>query len=159
MPDTIINITEEPYTDIINELINKWKGECEEFENIHNELSDIYNHKFIGFSLVSLILPIVLTFASQIIEDDYANTIVSGCGFMIVAIANGLLSFLALKSKSKDHEFAAYRYNTLINTIESNQSRGEKYRTPADVLVTIIKTEIKNIQVYSPRISGNCICH
>ena len=150
-------VTEEKYTQEIILLLDKYKTESKEKAYLHELMSTKNNRKHIIYNTISLILPLCLTFSSQIIMDADVNRYVSGGGFLIVGITNALLSFLNFKSKSKDHEFAQFNYSNISNNIELNLSRAEKFRTPADVTINTVKNELKNTDLYSPRTDGTCL--
>jgi hypothetical protein len=148
---------EESYTIEINDIINKWKSESIELSKKHEELSHHYYKKFIIYNSIILITPFILTFISQIEIEPEINKYVNGSAFLLIGVSNAIVNFLGFKSKSDNHEFASFNYKNLTDTIDSNFSRNEKFRVPADVMITQVRTEIKNLDLFSPRMGESCL--
>jgi len=163
-PDVLNNLevdrfNKKKYPDDILNLIKKWRLECVEKREIHKNLSKKYNRKYLIYGSIPIILPFMMTFASQTIEDEDALKIVSGIGFMTVGIVSGMLSFLQLKVKAVTHHFSDYEYNRIINFIDASLSSNS---IPADIMVVRLRTELRNLDLYSPRqdgcLSDICCC-
>jgi len=148
---------EEEYTEEIINLLERWKEESVELKVIHERLSNTNYKKHIIYGSIALIIPIILTFTSQVVLDQDLNRYISGSGFLVVGVTNAMLSFLNFKSKSLSHEFASLSHNTIIDSIDSNFSRQDKYKIPADVMIAQTKNEIKNLKLYGPRIANTCL--
>jgi len=148
---------EEEYTEEIITLLERWKEESVELRDIHERLSNTNYKKHIIYGSITLIIPIILTFTSQVVLDQELNRYISGAGFLIVGVTNSMLTFLNFKSKSLSHEFASVNHNNIIDSIESNFSRQYKFRIPADVMIAQTKNEIRNLKLYGPRTSSTCL--
>ena len=144
------------YTDEVLKLIDKWKKEATELEKIHSDLSDHFSRKAITYGSIPIIVPVVLTFTTLVLPMG-VGIIVASAGLAIVSIATGLVSFMDFKSKSMEHGFSSFRYNQLINNIDSNLARDPEHQMSQSVLITYINNELKNLKCYSPRTSGNCL--
>ena len=148
----------ELYSDNILILINKWKQECCEKIIEHDNLARRFNFKHTFYGFVPLILPLFMTFTSQTIEDNEINKLVSGGGFVVIGVCNAILKFLDLKSNAIKHEQASYQYNCVVNFIEATMSRNIDYRLPAETVLAVIRTELKNLENYTPSTEVYCLC-
>ena len=149
---------EEPYSENIIILINKKKEECDKKTKLHDRLSIKYNNKYMIYGIIPLAIPLIMTFVSQVIEDKEDIKIASGIGFLITGLAQIMLKFLKLEEQVLTHDFASNQYNSVSNYIDATLARSEKYRIPADVVLAVIRTELKHLDTYSPPEHFDCLC-
>ena len=138
-------------------LIKKWKDEATKLSETHQMLNQYYFKKHIFYNGLVLLIPFLLTFITQIENDEYTLKITSGVGFMVCGISNSLINLINFKAKSNEHGFSKYSYNNIINFIETNASREQEFKLHPDVIIAQISNEMKNLDLFSPSRENNCI--
>ena len=137
-------------------LIQKWKNECVEYAQLHSKKAMHLKRKYQIFGMLQLLLPIGFTLANQILGTSGPVTILASIGFATTGIVSVVLNFLNFKVLSAKHELSANAYHALENDISSIMT---DHISPPDVLMTKVKTELKNLETYSPDINtGICCC-
>lgn len=157
MTEQIVLKIEEIYTQEIIELLDDWKKYCKKTCKKHQEISNSLYFKHVIYGLPTIIIPLTMTFVSQIIQDPDVNKVTSGSFFLLSGILSSVYKFFDFQHKSNEHQIASNKYNLVVLNIESTMSRSENYRLPSDVMVATIRTEIKNLDSYSPNIDTNCL--
>lgn len=148
---------DEPYTTEILRIIDYWKVQCKKKSEEHTRISRMLYVNHVLVSMPGIIVPVVMVFVSQTIEDQDLNRIISGIAFLISGVFNALNQFFKFQKQSQKHETASDRYAEVINLVEFDMSRQERYRVPADVMMERLKYQIKYLQCYSPSLENACV--
>ena len=143
------------YSEEVLREIDKKREICLEQKEIHENISNNLYKKHIIYGLPQIIIPIVMTFVSQIIEDEDDLRLASGIGFLTNGVCTCLHTFFNFNIISQKHERASFKYNDLVSYIDINLLKENRIRST--MLLDHIATEMKNLECYSPSTQNVCI--
>ena len=143
------------YTKEILEEIDKKKNNCLQKIVIHENISNRFYRKHIIYGLPQIIIPITMTFASQIIENKETLRLATGIGFLLNGICTCFHTFFDFKVLSLNHERASFKYIELTNYINTNLLKVD--RISSNLLLDHVSNEMKNLECYSPSTQNVCI--
>jgi hypothetical protein len=156
----------------IEELINRWKDQTEKLSNVHQESGYITRIRYYRLAIPSIIVPFIMTFVSQNINDQidqsnqsdnvqhiqnitYSLNLINGLAFMFTSILSAINLFFGYSKTSEEHFQVSARYSEISTRIDSELARIRKFRTPSDVFITEIKGKIESLNDISPNLPGN----
>ena len=148
---------EEPWTDDIEDLIKHWRSHAIKMSEMHENAAYYVKGKHNMFGLPPIILPLSMTFISQIIPEEHTSTIVNGAMFLLSGLSGAVYKWLNLGEKYALHFQYSARYDDIITAIDTELSRQKKFRRPADVFVTEIRCKIDNLNHTSPEFPMCCL--
>ena len=147
----------DEWTSDIEVLIKHWKDQVEKLSHVHQESGYINKTRYYRLAIPSILLPFVMTLASQNIDGGNIQnpaTIVNGVAFAVTSILSALSLFFNYNQLSEGHFQTSARYTDISNRIDSELARRRRFRTPSDVFITETKARIESLGDTSPTLPG-----
>ena len=152
---------QEPWSELVEELLEKWKRRVQKLSDIHDEAGYIIKSRYYKLAVPSVIIPFTMGFVSQVVPTTNVchennstvispETIVDGAMFMITGVINGLIVVFGYGELYEKHFQYSARYASIVNRIDSELSKRRQFRGPASVFLAEIKCEIDSLGDNSP---------
>lgn len=156
--DSDSHLSEEPWSDEIERLVKHWRDYsivmADQHENAGYKIK--FNHNILG--LPPIIIPITMTFISQILPTNNNSTnVFQGLMFLISGCTSALYKWLNLGERYSRHFSYSSRYNDITTAIDGELSRRRKFRRPADAFITEIRVKLDNLNHSAPEFP-TCLC-
>ena len=155
------SVYEEPWTDTIEDLIKHWRSHAIKMSEMHENAGYYVKGKHNIFGLPPIIIPLTMTYVSQILPEDQIrkDVIINGLMFLLSGLSGAVYKWLNLGEKYALHFQYSARYDDIITAIDTELSRQKKFRRPADVFITEIRCKIDNLNHTSPDFPMCCLCN
>jgi hypothetical protein len=156
--ETLINVMEEPWSEEMEQLVKHWRVHSIKMSELHEKAGYYVKSKHNIYGLPPIILPLTMSFVSQIIPDEeHTGTLVNGLMFLVSGLSGAVYKWLNLAEKYALHFQYSARYDDLITSIDSELSRQKRFRQPADTFITEIRCKIDNLNHTSPEFPACCM--
>ena len=155
-------VEEEPWDGNIEKLMIKWKIHATNLSELHERAGYSIKFKHNVFGLIPVFIPLIMTYVSQVIDENGNSEKINGVMFLISGIFGAVYKWLNLGEQYTLHFQYAARYDDIITSIDAELSRNKRFRRAADAFTTEIRGKIDNLNQTSPDFSTcyyNLNCH
>jgi len=153
------NLITEPinYNRDLEQLLAHSAEECESLGILHLASYEKYNLRSNYINIPVIILSSGIGFITGI-DVNYENmNIILGIGSVFVGIIKSIDSYFQLGKRAEAHRLCALQYTQINKKIQIELSLCREQRQTAKDMLSIIKTDIKNLQDISPIIDKEII--
>lgn len=131
--------------------------ECESLGILHRASYEKYNRLSNYINIPVIILSSAIGFATGI-DIGYANmNIILGVGSIFVGIIKSIDTYFQLGKRSESHRLCSLQYQQIHKKIQIELALTRKQRQTAKDMLSVIKTDIKNLQDISPLVDQDII--
>lgn len=131
--------------------------ECESLGILHRASYEKYNRLSNYINIPVIILSSAIGFATGI-DIGYANmNIILGVGSIFVGIIKSIDTYFQLGKRSESHRLCSLQYQQIHKKIQIELALQREQRQTAKDMLSVIKTDIKNLQDISPLIDQDII--
>lgn len=145
-----IFVYEEPWTDKIEDLAKHWRTYSISMSEKHEKAAYYIKFKHNFFGIPQIVLPLVMTFVSQILPEAESTNIINGVMFLVSGLSGAVYQWLNLGEQYALHFSYVSKYDDIITSIDTELSRQRKFRRSSDVFITEIRCKIDNLNNSSP---------
>ena len=145
------------YNQDLEKLLAQSAEECESLGILHLASYEKYNLRSNYINIPVIILSSGIGFITGI-DVNYENmNIILGIGSVFVGIIKSIDSYFQLGKRAEAHRLCALQYTQINKKIQIELSLCREQRQTAKDMLSIIKTDIKNLQDISPIIDREII--
>ena len=131
--------------------------ECESLGILHRASYEKYNRLSNYINIPVIILSSAIGFATGI-DIGYANmNIILGVGSIFVGIIKSIDTYFQLGKRSESHRLCSLQYQQIHKKIQIELALQREQRQTAKDMLSVIKTDIKNLQDISPLVDQDII--
>ncbi len=131
--------------------------ECESLGILHRASYEKYNRLSNYINIPVIILSSAIGFATGI-DIGYANmNIILGVGSIFVGIIKSIDTYFQLGKRSESHRLCSLQYQQIHKKIQIELALQREQRQTAKDMLSVIKTDIKNLQDISPLVDQDVI--
>ena len=131
--------------------------ECESLGILHRASYEKYNRLSNYINIPVIILSSAIGFATGI-DIGYANmNIILGVGSIFVGIIKSIDTYFQLGKRSESHRLCSLQYQQIHKKIQIELALQRDQRQTAKDMLSVIKTDIKNLQDISPLVDQDII--
>jgi hypothetical protein len=141
----------------LEQLLKDNAEECESLGILHRAAYEKYNRLSNYINIPVIILSSAIGFATGI-DIGYANmNIILGVGSIFVGIIKSIDTYFQLGKRSESHRLCSLQYQQIHKKIQIELALTRNQRQTAKDMLSVIKTDIKNLQDISPLIDQDTI--
>ncbi len=145
------------YNKDLEMLLKDNAEECESLGILHRASYEKYNRLSNYINIPVIILSSAIGFATGI-DIGYANmNIILGVGSIFVGIIKSIDTYFQLGKRSESHRLCSLQYQQIHKKIQIELALTRKQRQTAKDMLSVIKTDIKNLQDISPLVDQDII--
>jgi hypothetical protein len=152
-----IKHTEIYYNNDLEQLLAQSAEECESLGILHLASYEKYNKLSNIINIPVIILSSGIGFITGIDLNYDKMNIILGIGSVFVGIIKSIDSYFQLGKRAESHRMCALQYTQINKKIQIELSLCREQRQTAKDMLSIIKTDIKNLQDISPVIDQEII--
>lgn len=145
------------YNNDLEQLLAQSAEECESLGILHLASYEKYNKLSNIINIPVIILSSGIGFITGIDLNYDRMNIILGIGSVFVGIIKSIDSYFQLGKRSESHRMCALQYTQINKKIQIELSLCREQRQTAKDMLSIIKTDIKNLQDISPVIDQEII--
>jgi len=145
------------YNNDLEQLLAQSAEECESLGILHLASYEKYNKLSNIINIPVIILSSGIGFITGIDLNYDKMNIILGIGSVFVGIIKSIDSYFQLGKRSESHRMCALQYTQINKKIQIELSLCREQRQTAKDMLSIIKTDIKNLQDISPVIDQEII--
>jgi len=149
--------TEIYYNNDLEQLLAQSAEECESLGILHLASYEKYNKLSNIINIPVIILSSGIGFITGIDLNYDKMNIILGIGSVFVGIIKSIDSYFQLGKRAESHRMCALQYTQINKKIQIELSLCREQRQTAKDMLSIIKTDIKNLQDISPVIDQEII--
>ncbi len=155
--EPIVKHTEIYYNNDLEQLLAQSAEECESLGILHLASYEKYNKLSNIINIPVIILSSGIGFITGIDLNYDKMNIILGIGSVFVGIIKSIDSYFQLGKRAESHRMCALQYTQINKKIQIELSLCREQRQTAKDMLSIIKTDIKNLQDISPVIDQEII--
>ena len=141
----------------LEQLLKDNAEECESLGILHRAAYEKYNRLSNYINIPVIILSSAIGFATGI-DIGYMNmNIILGIGSIFVGIIKSIDTYFQLGKRSESHRLCSLQYQQIHKKIQIELALTRNQRQTAKDMLSVIKTDIKNLQDISPLIDQDTI--
>ena len=141
----------------LEQLLKDNAEECESLGILHRAAYEKYNRLSNYINIPVIILSSAIGFATGI-DIGYASmNIILGVGSIFVGIIKSIDTYFQLGKRSESHRLCSLQYQQIHKKIQIELALTRNQRQTAKDMLSVIKTDIKNLQDISPLIDQDTI--
>lgn len=145
------------YNKDLEHLLKDNAEECESLGILHRASYEKYNRLSNYINIPVIILSSAIGFATGI-DIGYANmNIILGVGSIFVGIIKSIDTYFQLGKRSESHRLCSLQYQQIHKKIQIELALTRNQRQTAKDMLSVIKTDIKNLQDISPLVDQDII--
>lgn len=152
-----IKHTEIYYNNDLEQLLAQSAEECESLGILHLASYEKYNKLSNIINIPVIVLSSGIGFITGIDLNYDRMNIILGIGSVFVGIIKSIDSYFQLGKRAESHRMCALQYTQINKKIQIELSLCREQRQTAKDMLSIIKTDIKNLQDISPVIDQEII--
>lgn len=145
------------YNKDLEVLLKDNAEECESLGILHRASYEKYSRLSNYINIPVIILSSAIGFATGI-DIGYANmNIILGVGSIFVGIIKSIDTYFQLGKRSESHRLCSLQYQQIHKKIQIELALQREQRQTAKDMLSVIKTDIKNLQDISPLVDQDII--
>lgn len=145
------------YNKDLEHLLKDNAEECESLGILHRASYEKYNRLSNYINIPVIILSSAIGFATGI-DIGYMNmNIILGVGSIFVGIIKSIDTYFQLGKRSESHRLCSLQYQQIHKKIQIELALTRDQRQTAKDMLSVIKTDIKNLQDISPLVDQDII--
>ena len=145
------------YNKDLEHLLKDNAEECESLGILHRASYEKYNRLSNYINIPVIILSSAIGFATGI-DIGYASmNIILGVGSIFVGIIKSIDTYFQLGKRSESHRLCSLQYQQIHKKIQIELALTRDQRQTAKDMLSVIKTDIKNLQDISPLVDQDII--
>ena len=145
------------YNKDLEMLLKENAEECESLGILHRASYEKYNRLSNYINIPVIILSSAIGFATGI-DIGYSNmNIILGVGSIFVGIIKSIDTYFQLGKRSESHRLCSLQYQQIHKKIQIELALTRNQRQTAKDMLSVIKTDIKNLQDISPLVDQDII--
>lgn len=145
------------YNKDLEMLLKENAEECESLGILHRASYEKYNRLSNYINIPVIILSSAIGFATGI-DIGYSNmNIILGIGSIFVGIIKSIDTYFQLGKRSESHRLCSLQYQQIHKKIQIELALTRNQRQTAKDMLSVIKTDIKNLQDISPLVDQDII--
>ena len=145
------------YNKDLEHLLKDNAEECESLGILHRASYEKYNRLSNYINIPVIILSSAIGFATGI-DIGYSNmNIILGIGSIFVGIIKSIDTYFQLGKRSESHRLCSLQYQQIHKKIQIELALTRNQRQTAKDMLSVIKTDIKNLQDISPLVDQDII--
>ena len=145
------------YNKDLEYLLKDNAEECESLGILHRASYEKYNRLSNYINIPVIILSSAIGFATGIDIGYEKMNIILGIGSIFVGIIKSIDTYFQLGKRSESHRLCSLQYQQVHKKIQIELALKRPQRQTAKDMMTVIKTDIKNLQDISPLIDQDII--
>jgi hypothetical protein len=145
------------YNKDLEYLLKDNAEECESLGILHRASYEKYNRLSNYINIPVIILSSAIGFATGIDIGYEKMNIILGIGSIFVGIIKSIDTYFQLGKRSESHRLCSLQYQQIHKKIQIELALKRPQRQTAKDMMTVIKTDIKNLQDISPLIDQDII--
>ena len=145
------------YNGDLEVLLAQAAEECESLGILHLASYEKYNLRSNYINIPVIVLSSAIGFTTGIDVQYASMNIILGIGSVFVGIIKSIDSYFQLGKRAEAHRLCALQYTQINKKIQIELSLCREQRQSAKDMLSIIKTDIKNLQDISPIIDKQII--
>jgi hypothetical protein len=145
------------YNKDLEYLLKDNAEECESLGILHRASYEKYNRLSNYINIPVIILSSAIGFATGIDIGYEKMNIILGIGSIFVGIIKSIDTYFQLGKRSESHRLCSLQYQQVHKKIQIELALKRTQRQTAKDMMTVIKTDIKNLQDISPLIDQDII--
>ena len=157
LKEPTVKNTEIYYNNDLEQLLAQSAEECESLGILHLASYEKYNKLSNIINIPVIILSSGIGFITGIDLNYDKMNIILGIGSVFVGIIKSIDSYFQLGKRAESHRMCALQYTQINKKIQIELSLCREQRQTAKDMLSIIKTDIKNLQDISPVIDQEII--
>tara|TARA_Y100000992_G_scaffold299430_1_gene266205 strand:- start:110 stop:586 length:477 start_codon:yes stop_codon:yes gene_type:complete len=141
---------EEPWLDDHEALIHQWKQTSDTLSKKHEDAGYAAKRKHTRFGLPAMLIPMVMAPMTPLFGSHWSTLYVESAGFVLSAVASGMVQFFNFAGKSERHFNFSARYADLVTDIEQELAKPRQYRQQVDTFSLRVKMMFDALNRHAP---------
>ena len=141
---------EEPWLDDHEALIHQWRQTSDTLSKKHEDAGYAAKRKHTRFGLPAMLIPMVMAPMTPLFSSHWSTVYVESVGFVLSAVASGMVQFFNFAGKSERHFNFSARYADLVTDIEQELAKPRQYRQQVDTFSLRVKMMFDALNRHAP---------